>query len=415
MTQQQTIVKKFGGTSVGTIEKIKQCARIVATEYKKNKQVAVVTSAMSGATNKLLSMAYDITDTPNPIEMDALTSSGEQIASTLFAITLNDMGVPATSVQGWQIPIITNSHAMKSRIKHIPTSNSIIHNCIQKQIVPVIAGFQGITEEQRITTLGRGGSDTTAVAIAIALQAQECQIYTDVEGVYTADPRIVPNAKKQDVVEFEEMLEMASLGSKVLQIRSVELAGTYNMPIRVLSTLKPDGKGTLIKRYNQNEDAKMEKLIISGIAHEKDEAQITVVEVQDRPGVAAQILSAISDNNIEVDMIVQNMGYKGTTDFTFTVHRRDYQQAIDTLNQHKEDINFKIVKGDIQIAKVSLVGVGMRSHAGVASTMFSALAKQNINVKTISTSEIKISVLIDEQYLELAIRILHETFKLDQA
>ena len=420
------LVKKFGGTSLATIDTIKTCAQIVEKDYQKKHSIIVVVSAMSGETNKLLDLAYQITENNHQKkyneqnqkeqeqEIDTLLSSGEQISSALFALHLNSIGIKSRSVTGWQVPIITDNNHTTSRITQIKnTSDALLNSLLKQDIVPVVTGFQGVSENKRITTLGRGGSDTTAVAIASALGAKECQIYTDVEGVYTSDPRLVPNAKKIDKVDFEEMLELSSLGSKVLQIRSVELASRHLIPIRVLSTFNPT-KGTLItsiKKNNKGEKTKMEKYLISGIAHEKDEAQITIIGVLDRPGVASLALTTISDNAIEVDMIVQNTSSDGKkTDITFTVHRRNYQKAINALQKIKNDIKYSDIKGNDKVVKVSLVGIGMRSHAGVASKMFSAFAEKGINILTISTSEIKISVLIEEQYLELAVRTLHEVF-----
>ncbi len=402
------IVQKYGGTSVGTVERIQAVAdRVIATKNKGN-QVVVVVSAMSGQTNKLIALAKDIDEQPPAHEMDVLVSTGEQVTIALLSIALMKKGAEAKSYTGSQIKMLTDSAHGKARILDIQCDN--MQKDLQDNKVIVVAGFQGIDELGRITTLGRGGSDTTAVAMAAALKADECQIYTDVDGVYTTDPRVEPKARKLDRITFEEMLEMASLGSKILQIRSVEFAGKYNVPLRVLSSFEEgEGAGTLIT----TEDDEMEQAVISGIAFNRDEAQLTISGVPDKPGVASDILGAITKVNIEIDMIVQNVGEDGTTDFTFTVHRNDYVNALDCLTQTGDKLGAKKVYGNDSIVKLSLVGVGMRSHAGIASTMFAALAEEGINILMISTSEIKISVVVAEKYLELGVRTLHSAFGLE--
>ncbi|MFW2371661.1 MAG: aspartate kinase [Gammaproteobacteria bacterium] len=402
------IVQKYGGTSVGSVERIQAVADRVIRHCKQGKQVVVVVSAMSGETNRLIALANEIDDHPPAQELDVLVSTGEQVTIALLSMALLKKGMPAVSYTGTQIKMITDDSHGKARILDIECENMKKDLAAGKVIV--VAGFQGVDDSGRITTLGRGGSDTTAVAMAAALKADECQIYTDVDGVYTTDPRVEPKARKLDRITFEEMLEMASLGSKVLQIRSVEFAGKYNVPLRVLSSFEEgESAGTLITL----EDAEMEQALISGIAFNRDEAQLTIAGVPDKPGVAADILVPITEANIEIDMIVQNIGEDGTTDFTFTVHRNDYDKALALLTQTGEQVSAKKVYGNNQIVKLSLVGVGMRSHAGIASTMFSALAKESINIKLISTSEIKISVVIDEKYLELGVRTLHAAFGLE--
>jgi len=401
------IVQKYGGTSVGSIERIEHVAEKIITSRKDGHDVVVVVSAMSGETDRLLGLARSITSNPAPRELDVLLSTGEQVTIALLSIALEKRGYPARSYTGGQVHILTDNAHNKARIKDI--ENKHIRADLEAGRVVVVAGFQGIDEHGNITTLGRGGSDTTAVALAAALKAAECQIFTDVDGVYTTDPRVVPQARRLARITFEEMLEMASLGSKVLQIRSVEFAGKYNVPLRVLSSFK-EGEGTLITF----EEEQMEQALISGIAFNRDEAKLTVLGVPDQPGVAFSILGPIADANIEVDMIVQNVGQDGTTDFTFTVHRNDYERALEILNAHARTLGAREVSGDKRIVKISLVGVGMRSHAGIASTMFQALAKEGINIRMISTSEIKISVVIDEKYLELGVRTLHEAFHLDE-
>jgi aspartate kinase len=401
-------VHKYGGTSVGTIERIKHVATKIVQAKQCGDELVVVVSAMSGETDRLLGLARQIQDRPNPRELDVLLATGEQVTIALLCMALETLGCPASSYTGAQARILTDAVHTKARILDIDTSR-IRRDLAQGKVV-VVAGFQGVNEEGDITTLGRGGSDTTAVALAAALKADECRIYTDVDGVYTTDPRVEPKARRLDRITFEEMLEMASLGSKVLQIRSVEFAGKYNVPLRVLSTFD-DGPGTLITYEEEN----MEQALISGIAFNRDEAKLTVEGVPDRPGIAAAILGPIADANIEVDMIVQNVAEDDTTDFTFTVHRNDYPKALDILEHIRRDLGARRITGDDRIVKVSLVGVGMRSHAGIASKMFRALAQEGINIRMISTSEIKISVVLDEKYLELAVRTLHDTFELDKA
>ncbi|BCD83948.1 aspartokinase [Pseudomonas solani] len=401
------IVQKFGGTSVGTVERIEQVAEKVKKFREGGDDIVVVVSAMSGETNRLIDLAKQISDKPVPRELDVMVSTGEQVTIALLSMALIKRGVPAVSYTGNQVRILTDSAHNKARILQIDDQK--IRSDLKAGRVVVVAGFQGVDEHGNITTLGRGGSDTTGVALAAALKADECQIYTDVDGVYTTDPRVVPQAQRLDKITFEEMLEMASLGSKVLQIRSVEFAGKYNVPLRVLHSFQ-EGPGTLI---TLDEEESMEQPIISGIAFNRDEAKLTIRGVPDTPGVAFKILGPISAANIEVDMIVQNVAHDNTTDFTFTVHRNDYQNALQVLEQTAREIGAREVSGDTKIAKVSIVGVGMRSHAGVASRMFEALAKESINIQMISTSEIKVSVVIEEKYLELAVRALHTAFELD--
>ena len=403
------IVQKFGGTSVGSIERIEQVADKVKKFREAGDDLVVVLSAMSGETNRLIDLAKQISDQPVTRELDVIISTGEQVTIALLAMALIKRGVPAVSYTGAQVRILTDSAYSKARILQIDDQK--IRNDLKEGRVVVVAGFQGVDEQGNITTLGRGGSDTTGVALAAALKADECQIYTDVDGVYTTDPRVVSQAQRLDKITFEEMLEMASLGSKVLQIRAVEFAGKYNVPLRVLHSFK-EGPGTLI---TIDEEETMEQPIISGIAFNRDEAKLTIRGVPDTPGVAFKILGPISAANIEVDMIVQNVSHDNTTDFTFTVHRNDYQAALAVLENTASQIGARQVIGDTKIAKVSIVGVGMRSHAGVASRMFEALAKDNINIQMISTSEIKVSVVIEEKYLELAVRALHTAFELDAA
>ena len=401
------IVQKYGGTSVGTVERIQSVARKIAKFRQQGDDVVVVVSAMSGETNRLVAMANEVSHLkPLPRELDVLLTTGEQVTIALLSMALDALAVQAISFTGSQAGIVTDSEHNKARILDIDEQR--LREELAHGRVVVVAGFQGVDEQGNITTLGRGGSDTTAVALAAALKADECQIYTDVDGVYTTDPRVVTNARRLERITFEEMLEMASLGSKVLQIRSVEFAGKYNVPLRVLSSFE-DGPGTLIS-YEEDE---MEDALISGIAFNRDEAKLTILGVPDQPGVAYQILGPVSDANIEVDMIVQNIAEDGTTDFTFTVHRNDYDNALQILETTSKDVGAREVSGDNKIAKISLVGVGMRSHAGIASTMFKALSEENINIRMISTSEIKISVVVDEKYLELGVRSLHSAFKLD--
>ena len=403
------IVHKYGGTSVANPERIKNVARRVAKFQAQGHQVVVVLSAMSGETNKLIALAKEIQANPDQRELDMVMATGEQVTIGLLAMALKEIGCKAKSYTGGQVKVLTDSTFTKARILSIDEVN--MRRDLDAGNVVVVAGFQGVDAEGNITTLGRGGSDTSGVALAAALKADECQIYTDVDGVYTTDPRVVPEAKKLDTITFEEMLEMASLGSKVLQIRSVEFAGKYKVKLRVLSSFQDEGEGTLI---TVEEDKKMEQPIISGIAFNRDEAKLTVLGVPDTPGIAYQILGAIADANIDVDMIIQNVGHDDTTDFSFTVNRGDFSKAQAILEEVKTKLGAREVTGDSKICKVSAVGVGMRSHPGVASKMFKALADEGINIKMISTSEIKISVVLDEKYLELAVRVLHRTFGLDQ-
>ncbi|WP_312375704.1 aspartate kinase [Stutzerimonas nitrititolerans] len=401
------IVQKFGGTSVGSVERIEQVAAKVKKFRDNGDDIVVVVSAMSGETNRLIDLARLISDQPVPRELDVMVSTGEQVTIALLAMALIKVDVPAVSYTGNQVRIHTDSAHGKARILQIDAQN--IRRDLEAGRVVVVAGFQGVDDQGNITTLGRGGSDTTGVALAAALKADECQIYTDVDGVYTTDPRVVAKAQRLDRITFEEMLEMASLGSKVLQIRAVEFAGKYSVPLRVLHSFQ-EGPGTLI---TLDEEDSMEQPIISGIAFNRDEAKLTIRGVPDTPGVAFKILGPISSANVEVDMIVQNVAHDNTTDFTFTVHRNDYQNGLQILESTAREIGAREVIGDTDIAKVSIVGVGMRSHAGVASRMFEALAKENINIQMISTSEIKVSVVIEEKYLELAVRALHTAFELD--
>ncbi len=400
------IVQKYGGTSVGSIEKIGNVADKVAARAKSGDKVVVAVSAMSGETNRLIALAKEMSAKPHVREMDVIISTGEQVTIALLTMALLDRGCDARSYTGAQIRMVTDDVHGKARIKEIQSEKMKADLAADR--VVVVAGFQGVDENGNITTLGRGGSDTTAVAIAAALNADECQIYTDVDGVYTTDPRVEPKARKLDHITFEEMLEMASLGSKVLQIRAVEFAGKYNVPLRVLSSFE-EGEGTLIALEENN----VEQALISGIAFNRDEAQLTINGVPDQPGVASKILGPVTKANIEIDMIVQNISEDGCTDFTFTVHRNEYESAHALLQAVAHDLGAKKVKGDNAIVKISLVGVGMRSHAGIANTMFDTLAKENINIRMISTSEIKISVVVDEKYLELGVRSLHEAFGLD--
>jgi aspartate kinase len=402
------IVQKYGGTSVGTPERIEAVAEKIIAYRDQGHQLVVVVSAMSGETNRLLELANQITDRPVPRELDVLLSTGEQVTIALLSMALEKRGCPARSYTGAQVHILTDKAHNKARIQDIDAER--VGADLSAGRVVVVAGFQGVDEDGNITTLGRGGSDTTAVALAAALKADECQIFTDVDGVYTTDPRVEPEARRLDRITFEEMLEMASLGSKVLQIRAVEFAGKYNVPLRVLSSFE-SGNGTLITY----EEEGMEQALISGIAFNRDEAKLTVLGVPDQPGIAHLIVGPIADANIEVDMIVQNMAADGkTTDFTFTIHRNDYARAMEILQTTAKELGASEVSGDDKIVKISLVGVGMRSHAGIASTMFETLAKEGINIRMISTSEIKVSVVVDERYLELGVRALHEAFELGQ-
>ncbi|MDC9728915.1 MAG: aspartate kinase [Methyloprofundus sp.] len=400
-------VYKFGGTSVGTVERIQAVAEKVKAAHESGDQIVVVVSAMSGETNRLTDLAKEMQKTPVAREMDVLLSTGEQVTMSLLCMALTNLGCSAQSYTGGQVRIVTDSSHTKARIKRIDDKK--IHADLSAGKVVVVAGFQGMDEEGSITTLGRGGSDTTAVALAAALKADECHIYTDVDGVYTTDPRVEPNARRLESITFEEMLEMASLGSKILQIRSVEFAGKYNVALRVLSSFS-EGRGTLITY----EESAVEQALISGIAFNRDEAKLTITGVPDIPGAAFKILGPIADANIEIDMIIQNVADDATTDFTFTVHRNDLESAKAILTATSESLGAKSVTTDEKTVKVSIVGVGMRSHAGIASKMFEVFADENINIQMISTSEIKISVVIDEKYLELAVRALHAAFELDK-
>ncbi len=403
------IVQKYGGTSVGTPERIHAVAKKIMARREEGHQLVVVVSAMSGETNRLLSLAESMAKRPVPRELDVLLATGEQTTIALLSMALQAHGCPARSYTGGQVHILTDEAHNKARIKDIDGAR--VHADLDAGRVVVVAGFQGVDKDGNITTLGRGGSDTTAVALAAALKADECQIFTDVDGVYTTDPRVVPEARRMERITFEEMLEMASLGSKVLQIRAVEFAGKYNVPLRVLSSFE-EGEGTLITY----EDEGVEQALISGIAFNRDEAKLTALGVPDQPGVAHLILGPIAEANIDVDMIIQNMAADGkSTDFTFTVHRNDYERGLEILQKVAGEMGASEVSGDPKIVKISLVGVGMRSHAGIASTMFETLAREGINIKMISTSEIKVSVVVDEKYLELGVRALHEVFQLDQA
>ncbi len=412
------IVHKYGGTSMGSTERIRNVARRVAKWHDAGYQIIVVPSAMSGETNRLLGLAKEIAAQPDPRELDMLASTGEQASVALLAMALHSLGKQAVSYAGWQVPIKTDSAFTKARIHSIDDVK--VRKDLDAGKIVVITGFQGVDENGNIATLGRGGSDTSAVAVAAAMKAQECLIYTDVDGVYTTDPRVVSDARRLKTVTFEEMLEMASLGSKVLQIRSVEFAGNYRMPTRVLSSLtdpmipleEEAVSGTLI---SFEEDTQMEQATITGIAFSRDEAKITVLGVPDKPGIAYQIIGPVADANIEVDMIIQNQSVEGKTDFTFTVQRGEYLKAMDVLNGSvKAHIGAGSIAGDTKVSKVSVVGVGMRSHVGIASQMFRTLSEEGINIQMISTSEIKISVLIDEKYMELAVRALHKAFGLEK-
>ncbi len=405
------IVQKYGGTSVGSIERIKNVACRIAKFQSLGHQMVVAVSAMSGETNRLLTLAREIQDTPDPRELDVLVSTGEQVTIALLSMALIEMGYKTKSYTGAQVRVLTDDAHNKARILKIDESR--IRADLDAGYIVVVAGFQGVDEFGNITTLGRGGSDTTGVALAAALKAKECQIYTDVDGVYTTDPRVVPEARRLKTITFEEMMELASLGSKILQIRSVEFAGKYKVRLRVLSSFEEGGEGTLI---TFEEDENMEHAIISGIAFNRDEAKITVLGVPDRPGIAYQILGPVADANIDVDMIIQNIGNDDMTNFSFTVNRNEFERTMDILkSQVQPDIGARDVIGGDKIAKVSIVGVGMRSYVGIASKMFRSLAEEGINIQMISTSEIKISVIVDEKYMELAVRILHKAFDLDQA
>ena len=408
------IVQKYGGTSVGTTDRIRNVARRVAHHHSQGHQVVVVVSAMSGETNRLLGLAHELSANPNPRELDVIAATGEQVTIGLLAIALHEMGLKARSYTGGQVRILTDNAHTKARILEIDEAN--MRRDLDAGAIVIVAGFQGVDVDGNITTLGRGGSDTSGVALAAALRADECQIYTDVDGVYTTDPRIVPEARRLDTVTFEEMLEMASLGSKVLQIRSVEFAGKYKVKLRVLSSFEDPasaGNGTLI---TFEEDDTMEQAIISGIAFNRDEAKISVMGVEDKPGIAYSILGPVAAANLDVDMIVQNIGASGHTDFSFTVNRGEYTKTLEVLDQARgKQFTAREIIGDNKICKVSVIGIGMRSHVGIASKMFKALAEEGINIQMISTSEIKISVVIDEKYLELAVRVLHKAFELEKA
>ncbi|HQN65714.1 MAG TPA: aspartate kinase [Methylophilus sp.] len=407
------IVQKYGGTSVANPDRIRNVAKRVARYKAMGHQVVVVVSAMSGETNRLISLAKEIMPEPDPRELDVMVSTGEQVTIGMTALALMELGIKAKSYTGAQVKILTDDAFTKARILSIDEHN--IKHELDEGYVVVVAGFQGVDANGNITTLGRGGSDTTGVALAAALKADECQIYTDVDGVYTTDPRIVPEARRLEKITFEEMLELASQGSKVLQIRSVEFAGKYKVKLRVLSSFEDEGDGTLIT-FEENEGNNMEDPIISGIAFNRDEAKITVLGVPDKPGIAYQILGPVADANIDVDMIIQNTGADGTTDFTFTVHKNEMGKALSILRDKVQPhIHAREINGDDKIAKVSVVGVGMRSHVGVASKMFRTLAEEGINIQMISTSEIKIAVVIEEKYMELAVRVLHKAFDLENA
>jgi aspartate kinase len=415
------IVQKFGGTSVGSVERIRNVARRVAKWRAAGHEIVVVPSAMAGETNRLIALAREIQAHPDPRELDVVAATGEQVTIGLLAMALLELGVKARSYSGWQVRIVTDSAHNKARITSIDEAK--IRQDLREGRVVVVAGFQGVDEAGNITTLGRGGSDTSAVALAAALKADECHIFTDVDGVYTTDPRIVPEARRLRTITFEEMLEMAGAGSKVLQIRSVEFAGKYRVPTRVLSSLTDPAiavveeaqAGTLIT-FEDDPHMAMEKAVISGVAFNRDEAKITVHDVPDRPGIAYAILGPIADAHIDVDVIVQNVGHDGMTDMTFTVHRNDFAKAVKILKtQVQPHIKCREISGDERIAKVSIVGMGMRSHAGIAAQMFRTLSEEGINIQMISTSEIKITVVIEEKYTELAVRVLHKAFELDQA
>jgi aspartate kinase len=415
------IVQKYGGTSVGSVERIRNVAQRVAKWKAAGHDVVVVPSAMAGETNRLIALAQSVQAQPDARELDVVASTGEQVTIGLLTMALMAIGVKARSYTGWQVQVRTDSAFTKSRI--IEIHDEKIRRDLKDGYVVVVAGFQGVDEQGNITTLGRGGSDTSAVALAAALQADECQIFTDVDGVYTTDPRLVPEARRLKTVTFEEMLEMAGAGSKVLQIRSVEFAGKYRVPTRVLSSLTDpalpvdeEGRAGTLITFEEDPHMAMEKAVISGVAFNRDEAKITVHDVPDRPGIAYAILGPIADAHIDVDVIVQNVGHDGMTDMTFTVHRNDYKKAVKILNEQvKPHIKCREVTGDEKIAKVSIVGMGMRSHAGIAAQMFRTLAEEGINIQMISTSEIKITVVIEEKYTELAVRVLHKAFELDQA
>ncbi len=402
------IVQKFGGTSVGSIERIRETAKIVRKELEAGSEVAVVVSAMSGETNRLLAMANDMSESPAPREVDALVATGEQVTAALLAIELNKLGVPAYSFSGAQAGFQTEGSHSKARIRDVKSDHLIAH--MKKGEVPVVTGFQGVDASGNTTTLGRGGSDTSAVALAVAVKADCCDIYTDVDGIYTTDPRIEPKARKMDNISYEEMLEFASLGAKVLQTRSVELGMRYNMPIHLRSSFNVI-EGTRVSK----EDSNMERAEISGVAYNRDEAKVTIKGIPDQPGIAAAVFGPVAAADINVDVIVQNISEEGHTDLTFTVPRNDYRATLELLNDLCTSMNAREVKGDDTVAKISIIGVGMRSHTGVAKKMFEVLAKENINIQMITTSEIKVTVVVDEKYVELAVRSLHAAFGLEQA
>ena len=405
------LVQKFGGTSVANPERIKAVAEKVAKFSSQGHKIVVVVSAMSGETNKLINLAQEMMSLPEPREMDSIVSTGEQVTSGLTALALINLGIKAKSYAGHQVKILTNKSHTKARIQNI--DSKIIKKDLKEGFVVVVAGFQGSDIEGNITTLGRGGSDTTAVALAASIKADECQIYTDVDGIYTTDPRVVPEARKLDSITFEEMLEMASLGSKILQTRAVEFAGKYKVKLRVLSSFQSSGEGTIITFEDKKN---MEEPIISGIAFERNEAKITILGVPDMPGIAYQILGPVAESNIDVDMIIQNVGQDGLTDFTFTVHQNDMKKTLAILNDKvKDHVKARAISGDNKIAKLSIVGVGMRSNVGVASKMFRTLAEEGINISTISTSEIKISVILEEKFVDKAVKSLHKIFDLETA
>ncbi|WP_298437660.1 aspartate kinase [Geobacter sp.] len=399
------VVQKYGGTSMGSVERIRNVAKRVAKTYDAGNDMVIVVSAMSGETNKLVALANEICEFPDNREYDVLVASGEQVSIALLAMCLKSMGYKAKSYHGWQVPVITDSAFSKARIEEIPDTK--IRADLKDGTIVIVAGFQGIDREGNVTTLGRGGSDTSAVALAAAMKADVCEIYTDVDGVYTTDPNICQDARKIEKVSYDEMLELASLGAKVLQIRSVEFAKKYNVDVHVRSSFN-DNPGTMVTK----EDKDMEAVLVSGIAYDKNEAKIAVMGVPDKPGIAAKILSPLSDANISVDMIVQNASEGGLTDFTFTVTKADFKKALAITREVAKEINAKEIAEDENISKISIVGVGMRSHAGVATKMFQTLAKEGINIQMISTSEIKVSVVIDAKYTELAVRVLHDAFGL---
>lgn len=401
------IVQKFGGTSVGSIERIRKTADIVQAEINAGHQVAVVVSAMSGETNRLITLANKISDKPSSRELDAIVSTGEQVSASLLAMELQGRGITASSFNGAQAGVTTDGCFVRARIKGVKADRLVEH--LDRNEVTVITGFQGVDEFGNITTLGRGGSDTSAVALAIAVEADVCDIYTDVDGIYTTDPRIVAKARKMDQISYEEMLEFASLGAKVLQTRSVELAMRFNMPIHLRSSFEPV-VGTMVSK----EDDTMERAAISGVAYNRDEAKITIMGIPDQPGIAASVFGPVAESGINVDVIVQNISEQGLTDLTFTVPRSDYAQTMEIMSVIRDQINARDLKGDDTVAKVSVIGVGMRSHAGVAQKMFQVLATEGVNIQMITTSEIKVTVVIEEKYVELAVRSLHSAFDLDQ-